>query len=113
MGHTKEVLGLTFRPVPKHKRRYSRLREWRTGWERFEPAHRNDSLVVATKKAVAAFKRLADAFGAPAYHPKETRAQKRLHNDLDFDCRYWWGDRQGSLQARCPVCNPTVRGYQS
>lgn len=28
------------------------------------------------------------------------------HDTRDYDCTYWWGDRHGSLTARCPICNP-------
>lgn len=34
--------------------------------------------------------------------------ERRLHNDRDFACIYWWGDRGGyDLRAeRCLICNP-------
>ena len=32
------------------------------------------------------------------------------HNDRDYHCRYWWGDRSGSavgvVNERCLICNP-------
>lgn len=38
------------------------------------------------------------------------RAERRLHNDRDYACRYWWGDRNGSavgvMNERCLVCRP-------
>ena len=37
----------------------------------------------------------------------ERRRERRMHNDLDANCRFWWGDRAGSLQARCPICAPS------
>lgn len=42
----------------------------------------------------------------------ERRRERRLHDDRDYDCRYWWGDRGGyDLNAvRCLICNP--RGDQ-
>jgi hypothetical protein len=27
------------------------------------------------------------------------------HDDRDYACRFWYGDREGSPNARCPVCN--------
>lgn len=36
------------------------------------------------------------------------RHAREGHNDLDYACRYWWGDRQGSLTAHCSICNPEV-----
>jgi hypothetical protein len=40
---------------------------------------------------------------------RQRRAERRLHNDRDYACHYWWGDRGGyDLRAeRCPICNPT------
>lgn len=35
------------------------------------------------------------------------RSDKAGHDDRDFACIHWWGDRQGSSTARCPICNPT------
>lgn len=34
--------------------------------------------------------------------------QHKGHNDRDFHCRYWWGDRGGYDLSRetCPTCNP-------
>lgn len=36
------------------------------------------------------------------------RAERRKHNDRDFFCRYWWGDRSGSLvgldKETCTIC---------
>ena len=33
---------------------------------------------------------------------------KSDHNDRDYDCRYWWGDRSGSavgvMNERCAIC---------
>jgi hypothetical protein len=38
------------------------------------------------------------------------RQERRAHNDRDYACRYWWGDRNGSavgvMNERCLVCNP-------
>jgi hypothetical protein len=36
------------------------------------------------------------------------RKERSLHNDRDFECRYWWGDRGGYnfRQMRCLICNP-------
>ena len=38
------------------------------------------------------------------------REVRRMHNDRDYECRYWWGDRGGYLFAaeRCPLCNPVI-----
>jgi hypothetical protein len=40
----------------------------------------------------------------------ERRRERHLHNDRDYDCRYWWGDRSGSavgvMNERCNICNP-------
>lgn len=36
----------------------------------------------------------------------DRKAERLAHDDLDYECRYWWGDRAGSLAARCGVCNP-------
>jgi hypothetical protein len=39
------------------------------------------------------------------------------HNDRDYNCRYWWGDRNGSavgvMNERCLVCNPVGPGDES
>lgn len=35
------------------------------------------------------------------------RAERRLHDDTAYGCRYWWGDRAGvNLRAVCPICGP-------
>lgn len=38
------------------------------------------------------------------------RAERAAHNDRDYACRFWWGDRNGSAvgvaNERCPICNP-------
>lgn len=36
------------------------------------------------------------------------RRERKLHNDRDVKCRYWWGDRGGYLLTgeRCYFCNP-------
>ena len=36
------------------------------------------------------------------------RRERRGHNDRDYLCKYWWGDRGGyDLAAeRCSICNP-------
>lgn len=38
------------------------------------------------------------------------RAERARHNDRDSACRFWWGDRSGSvvgaMHERCEVCNP-------
>jgi len=36
------------------------------------------------------------------------RDRRRDHNDRDYNCRYWWGDRGGyDLRSqRCLICNP-------
>ena len=38
------------------------------------------------------------------------RDDKRGHNDRDYRCKFWYGDRSGSRVGvtleRCPVCNP-------
>lgn len=40
----------------------------------------------------------------------DKRAERRLHNDRDSSCTYWWGDRPGSsvgvTNERCLVCRP-------
>ena len=33
-------------------------------------------------------------------------AEARGHNTRDAACMFWWGDRRGSITARCPICNP-------
>lgn len=35
------------------------------------------------------------------------RVRRKDHNDRDFKCRYWWGDRGGYLLTgeRCAICN--------
>lgn len=30
----------------------------------------------------------------------------RGHNDADYHCKFWWGDRQESINAQCLICNP-------
>lgn len=46
----------------------------------------------------------------PARVPQHERPRKRDHNDRDYECRYWWGDRNGSAvgvaNERCLICNP-------
>lgn len=34
------------------------------------------------------------------------RADRRAHNDRDFECVYWWGDRGGysSAAEKCAIC---------
>lgn len=41
---------------------------------------------------------------------RRTRPRRRDHNDRDYACEYWWGDRGGYELAaeRCPICNPRV-----
>jgi hypothetical protein len=38
------------------------------------------------------------------------RPDQTGHNDRDYACHFWWGDRSGSAvgvsNERCPVCNP-------
>lgn len=36
------------------------------------------------------------------------RAERRSHNDRDYECKYWWGDRGGYVMAleKCRICNP-------
>lgn len=38
------------------------------------------------------------------------RKTRMGHNDRDYACRYWWGDRSGSavgvMNERCRICNP-------
>ena len=36
------------------------------------------------------------------------RRERRLHDDRDLECRYWWGDRSGYdiHGVKCPICNP-------
>lgn len=36
----------------------------------------------------------------------DQRMEVKLHNDRDYECRYWWGDRGGYLlsQEKCPIC---------
>jgi len=38
----------------------------------------------------------------------QRRRERRLHNDRDYECKFWWGDRGGyDLHSqRCPICNP-------
>ena len=38
----------------------------------------------------------------------ERRRERRRHDDRDYACRYWWGDRGGYdlSSVRCAVCNP-------
>lgn len=38
----------------------------------------------------------------------ETRQERAGHNDRDYNCVYWWGDRGGynHLAERCLTCNP-------
>lgn len=40
------------------------------------------------------------------------RRERKLHNDRDYGCRYWWGDRGGYDLAneRCLICNPLKPG---
>lgn len=37
-------------------------------------------------------------------------APRRSHNERDFDCKFWTGDRSGSIvgviNERCDICNP-------
>lgn len=44
----------------------------------------------------------------------KNRRERQEHNDRAFNCRYWWGDRSGSLvgvtNERCLVCNPKQEG---
>jgi hypothetical protein len=44
-------------------------------------------------------RRLLDWLGFP---------DKSGHNDKDFQCKYWWGDRGGYdlNRERCTICNP-------
>lgn len=34
------------------------------------------------------------------------RDRKGLHNDRDYECKYWWGDRGGYdyRHQYCPIC---------
>lgn len=36
------------------------------------------------------------------------RKERRLHNDRDYECKHWWGDRGGYAhnKERCNICNP-------
>lgn len=42
----------------------------------------------------------------------QKRRERRLHDDRDYACRYWWGDRGGYslLSVRCGICNPNPTG---
>lgn len=36
---------------------------------------------------------------------RERRAERALHNEQDFHCKYWTGDRAGyDLDAKCTYC---------
>lgn len=47
----------------------------------------------------------------PWWHPLRRWSARRMHNDRDYDCYYWWGDRGGYDLAsqRCIVCNPAPK----
>lgn len=34
------------------------------------------------------------------------RRERVGHDDADYHCKYWWGDRQESIGAWCRACNP-------
>lgn len=51
---------------------------------------------------------LIGAFAALVVRP--ARQERAAHNDRDYACRFWWGDRGGSAvgidRERCKICNP-------
>lgn len=38
------------------------------------------------------------------------RRRRAMHNDRDYFCRYWWGDRGGYKlsEERCLICHPLM-----
>lgn len=39
---------------------------------------------------------------------RQEKEERQMHNDRDFDCKFWWGDRSGStvgvMNEKCEVC---------
>ena len=43
---------------------------------------------------------------------RAARKERKVHNDRDYFCINWWGDRSGSVagvaKERCLICRPGI-----